>query len=115
TVSMIDVIEGRTPAGLFKDKIVLIGAPTIGLSDVIATPFDPVLPSVELHANVIDNVLHERYLFRQAGQEALDFEIIIGFGILLGYILLRLQATRYLDCSALMLAAFASLNVLALI
>src|SRR5207247_2254313 len=46
TVSMIDVMEGRVGREAFKDKIVLIGAPAIGLKDVVPTPFDPTLPGV---------------------------------------------------------------------
>src|SRR5262245_5545270 len=63
-IPMIDVIEGHTAPETFKDKVVLVGAPVLGFSDVIATPFDEALPGVELHANVIDSALHDHYLYR---------------------------------------------------
>ena len=63
-VSMIDVMDGKVGREILKDKIVLVGAWTTGIGDIVATPFDPVLPGVALHANVIDNILHHRYLIR---------------------------------------------------
>jgi len=50
------------PKGTFKDKIVLITASAAGLSDFKATPFSPVTPGVEIHANIIDNILSKRFL-----------------------------------------------------
>ena len=50
------------PKGTFKDKIVLITAFAAGLSDFRATPFSPVTPGVEIHANIIDNILSKRFL-----------------------------------------------------
>lgn len=61
-----DLIEaGKEPAlpkGTFKDKIVLITASAAGLTDLRATPFSPVNPGVEIHANVIDNILSKKFL-----------------------------------------------------
>lgn len=61
-----DLIEqGREPPlpkGMFKDKIVLISASASGLTDLRSTPFSPVTPGVEIHANIIDNILSDRFL-----------------------------------------------------
>lgn len=46
----------------FHGKIVLISAQAAGLSDLRATPFSPVTPGIELHANIIDNLLAGRFL-----------------------------------------------------
>ncbi|HLH31805.1 MAG TPA: adenylate/guanylate cyclase domain-containing protein [Terriglobia bacterium] len=110
TVSMIDVMEGRTGPEAFKDKIVLIGAPTVGLNDVVATPFDPVLPGVELHANYIDNVLHGRFLYRDKLAKIIDLAIIVLFGLIAALLLPRLNASRSVVYTSLILAGFAALN-----
>lgn len=61
-----DLIEaGKEPPlqkGMFKDKIVLISASAVGLKDLRSTPFSPVTPGVEIHANIIDNILSNRFL-----------------------------------------------------
>lgn len=110
TVSMIDVLERRVAPDVFKDKIVLIGAPAVGLSDVVATPFDAVLPGVELHATVIDNVLHQRYLRRDALSKIIDLVIILVFGFVIGHFLPKLNALRSVGYTTLMLAAFTAFN-----
>ncbi|MBL4889431.1 MAG: adenylate/guanylate cyclase domain-containing protein [Candidatus Lindowbacteria bacterium] len=50
------------PEGFFRDKIVLVGSSAAGLMDVRATPFEAISPGVEIHANVIDNILANRFL-----------------------------------------------------
>ncbi len=115
TVPMIDVMEGSVSPEVFKDKIVLIGAPTVGLNDVVASPFDPVLPGIELHANFLDNVLHSRFLLRDGRAKAVDIALIIVFGIVLGYFLPKLNAVRSLIYTALILAAFVAFNLWAFV
>jgi adenylate cyclase len=56
------------PRRTFKDKIVLITASAAGLTDLRATPFSPVTPGVEIHANIIDNILSRRFLRTMDGQ-----------------------------------------------
>jgi adenylate cyclase len=107
TVSMIDVMEGGISPDVFKDKIVLVGAPTLGLKDVIPTPFDPTLPGVELHANVLDNILHGRYVYRKG---FVDLAIVLVFGIALGYLLPKLNAISSVVHTIVILVAFAAFN-----
>jgi adenylate cyclase len=111
TVSMVDVIEDRVNREVFKDKIVLIGAVALGLKDVVPTPFDPTLPGVELHANVIDNILHERFIYRRSLTEGfIDLASILIFGILLGYLLPKWNAKPSVLLSIVMFVGFAIFN-----
>lgn len=64
THAFADLIAGRLPPGVFKDRIVLIGDTALGNSDRHASPFDPALPGVERMATVIDNILSQRWLNR---------------------------------------------------
>ena len=59
--SISDILNGRIAAGDFRDKIVLVGATATGIYDMRVTPFSAVYPGVEIHANVIDNILHRRF------------------------------------------------------
>jgi len=58
TVSAADVMAGRVKPSTLRDKIVLIGPNDSANIDKAITPFDPLLPGVELHATVVHNVLH---------------------------------------------------------
>lgn len=88
---MVDVIEGRFPPGAFKDKLVLFGATAVAVGDLRNTPFhDADFMGVEIHANVIDNILHSAeagrgFIKRGYKEEAIDLFFILIFGLGLGY------------------------------
>ena len=88
--SAYDVITKKTPKKALEDKIILIGATAIGIYDMRVTPFSSVFPGVEIHANIIDNILHQDFLFRPDWIGAIDILIIIAAGLILGLILPRL-------------------------
>ncbi|HTX14975.1 MAG TPA: CHASE2 domain-containing protein, partial [Candidatus Baltobacteraceae bacterium] len=56
--SMWDVMSGAVPTGTFRDKIVLVGGTALAIGDLRNTPFAGSYMGVEVHANIIDNVLH---------------------------------------------------------
>jgi adenylate cyclase len=72
----------------------LIGATATGLEDLRVTPFDPVLPGVELHAAVIDNILRQNFLVRPRWAHDYTALLIVLVGILLTVGLPRLGAVR---------------------
>jgi adenylate cyclase len=89
--SMWDVISKSTPPGAFKDKIVLLGATAKAIGDLRITPFQngDAYMGVEVHANIIDNLLHSGepgrgFLTRGAREEMIDLAFILVFGIGMG-------------------------------
>jgi adenylate cyclase len=56
-ISAADVLEGRVTADAISQKLVLIGTSAVGLLDVKTTPLDPVMPGVEVHAQVLESAL----------------------------------------------------------
>src|ERR1700728_2586133 len=84
-ISFADAAEKKFAPGTFKDKIVLVGASATGIADLRATPFGGIdFPGVEIHANLIDNVLNQKFLTRGAPQVLTDIGFIFLFGIPLG-------------------------------
>ena len=49
---------------LIKDKIVMIGASAEGLKDLRSTAIEAFQPGVEIHANVVEQILQGEYLLR---------------------------------------------------
>jgi adenylate cyclase len=86
--SIADVVNHNVdsvPKGTFRDKIVLVGASATGIGDLRTPPYGGIsYPGVEVHANVIDNMLNRGFLVRGATQELLDLGLILVFGIPLG-------------------------------
>jgi adenylate cyclase len=56
-VSASDVLEGRVAPEKIARKLVLIGTSAVGLLDLKTTPIDPVMPGVEIHAQVLESAL----------------------------------------------------------
>jgi adenylate cyclase len=94
--SLVDVVQHKLPAGTFKDKIVLVGASATGIGDLRTPPYGGITyPGVEVHANVIDNLLNHNALTRGASQELWDIALILFFGIFVG-IWMALVAPRWM-------------------
>ena len=107
--SMADVLFGQLPADTFRDKIVLIGATALGIGDLRNTPFKQGsgYMGVEVHANILDNLLHSNerhrtFLVRGFHQELIDIGFIVLFGAGLG---LWFSRTRPLTATATAIVA----------
>jgi adenylate cyclase len=78
-------VQRKFPPGTFKGKLVLVGASATGIGDLRSTPFGGInYPGVEIHANVIDNILNRHFLLRGANQVVVDVLLIFLFGVPLG-------------------------------
>jgi adenylate cyclase len=62
-ISFYDVLTHRVPEDFFVDKIVLIGASAPGLEDIRPVPFQQAFPGVEIHANIIYNILNQNFIY----------------------------------------------------
>jgi len=91
-VSFGNVALRKFPPGTFKDKIVLVGASATGIGDLRATPFGGLdFPGTEIHANVIDNILNQKFIVHRGLQALTDVGFIILFGVPLGIWLAMVQ------------------------
>lgn len=108
--SFADVVSGKLPADQFRDKIVLVGATATGIGDLRTTPYGGLdFPGVEIHANVIDNMLHGDFLRRGAQQQLIDAILILILGIPLG-IAMALVAPRLMWYGIALLLPLAALD-----
>jgi len=86
--SLADVVQRNFAPGTFKDKIVLVGASATGIGDLRTPPYGGIdYPGMEVHANVIDNILNNGFLVRGAHQILVDVGLILAFGLPLGFAL----------------------------
>lgn len=95
--SMIDVIDGKVPERTFQGKIVLVGATALGIGDLRNTPYQSHdYMGVEIHANIVDNLLHngERgrgFLTRGYNEEMIDLGFLLAFGLGMGVLFGRIK------------------------
>jgi adenylate cyclase len=105
-----DVIQGKVPADKIKGRIVLVGATATGIYDLRVTPFSAVYPGVEIHATVIDNILHRSFLIHSSWIKFLDVCIIILVGFIMGLAVPRMKAVAGIALSLALIGAFVLAN-----
>ena len=78
-ISASSVFDEKFDPKRFKDKYVLIGASAQGLFDLVKTPLGVTIPGVEVHGNVIENILDQSYLIRNPNTYIFEllFSIIV--------------------------------------
>ena len=74
-ISAEKVFDNNFDNNFFKDKYVLIGASAKGLFDTVKIPTGETVPGVQVHANVIDNLLKNNFLKRN--DKIFIFELIV--------------------------------------
>ncbi len=118
--SVADILDDQWPPSFFSDKIVLVGKSMAGLHEGILVPFTHGrnrMPAVEVHANILNNLLDQSNI-RPMGQLArwtvvivlaiFCFFIFIKFGSLNG---MFIGVVGLLTISLAAFFAFASLNL----
>jgi adenylate cyclase len=106
--SLADVVQHKFAPGAFKDKIVLVGASATGIGDLRTPPYGGIdYPGLEVHANVIDNMLNHGFLIRGPHQILLDLGLILVFGLPLGFAL-ALVSPRWMWFGLALLVPFAA-------
>ncbi len=106
-ISAADVLEGKSAAGGFAGKLVLIGSSATGLFDLKATPVDPSMPGVELHAQLVSAMLGNQLLQRPSWAVGAEVLLTIVLGLLMIALLPRLGARWTLVAGAAAAAGIA--------
>ncbi len=89
-ISFSDVAAGRVPPGTFRGKIVLVGATAQGIFDLRPVPMQAAgYPGVEIHANVLDTMISQRFIRRGLHEEMADLLLLVFFGMGVGFFLAR--------------------------
>jgi adenylate cyclase len=90
TISAAAVLAGQLDADEVRNRIVVIGATVTGGGDVFPTPFDPVLPGVEVISTAIAHLMAGDGILRDRHVRLVD----AGFAVILPMVLVALVAWR---------------------
>ncbi len=110
-ISVVDILRGHVAPDLFKDAIVLVGTSAAGLVDLRPTPFSRAMPGIEIHANIIDNLLSVDFLqqpYWTAGFNAVLFFLIFSIAFIL-FLFLDAWWVFWLFLASLFLAVHGSM------
>lgn len=76
-----DVLAGRVAPSTFAGRIVLVGATAPGLYDAKSAPGAPVIYGIEIHANVLNNILRNNFLKARATSGPLLWVLVSVFAV----------------------------------
>ncbi|MBR0558308.1 adenylate/guanylate cyclase domain-containing protein [Ciceribacter sp. L1K23] len=72
TISALDILRGPAPVEGLSGKLVMLGVTATGVGDRFTTPFDPILPGVEVLATGVANLLDGSSLRRNETIRQID-------------------------------------------
>jgi len=103
TISAASVLDDKIAQEAIRDRIVVIGATVTGGGDVFPTPFDPVMPSVEIIATAIAHLTTGDGILRDRSTRAIDAVLAIALTLLLvGLLAWRRSAVGLLSIAAVL-------------
>ena len=83
-VSAVDILNNKFDKKKLEGKILLIGSSAQGLFDFVEVSNGKVIPGVEVHANIIENIINNDYLHRDNYTFLIEMVMMI-IGMLLAY------------------------------
>jgi adenylate cyclase len=97
-ISAIDVFNKSADSSYINGKIALLGTSAAGLLDLRSTPFESVYAGVEVHANAIDNILHQDFIAKPVWARGVDVMSIIALVLVTFFVLLIPNALLSFTC-----------------
>lgn len=82
-VSAKDVLAGTLPPDALRGKLVLVGTSAVGLFDLRVTPVSGITPGVDVHAQLLENILSGKFLTRPNVVEVVELGILLLSGLLM--------------------------------
>jgi len=81
-LSVYDILTDDNVAEKVRDKMILVGTSATGMMDIRSSPLNSVLPGVEVHAQIIENVLTNEQLRRSHSGYVAELAAALAVGIL---------------------------------
>ena len=81
--SYIARLSGEQPSidlSVFKDKICMVGLSAAGTTDLHPSPFEPLYPSVGIHADIFNSIIQKRFISRASRPINLFILLAIALG-----------------------------------
>jgi adenylate cyclase len=110
TISAAALLNGDVAPAALKDRIVVIGATVTGGGDVFSTPFDPVMPGLEIIATAIGQLTTGGVILRDRSTRAIDGISAVVLTLLLVGLLAWRRSTIALASIAAVLTVWAVAN-----
>ena len=107
-ISAANVFNNRVPVERVQGHLLLVGTSAVGLEDFRATPFVAAMPGVEIHAQIIENILSNQMLIRPNYAIGMELLFTIAVSLLIIAIVPMLGAIWAFFAATLFLGVFAA-------
>lgn len=105
-VSATDILEGKLPPQRLAGHLVLVGTSAIGLEDYRATPMNTLMAGVEIHAQVLENILSKTLLVRPHYAIAVELAVVAALGLFVVLLVPYLGARWSIIYALVLLASY---------
>ena len=82
-VSAAEILDGTADPKKIQGKLTIVGTSAVGLKDIRSVPTDPVIPGVEVHAQIVEAAFHKAYLKRPGYFVAAELAFILVGGLIM--------------------------------
>ena len=80
-LSATNILNGTVGTDILQNKMVLLGTSAAGLLDLRSTPLDRVIPGVEVHAEMLEQMLLEHFLTRPYWAAEVEMLVLLIIGM----------------------------------
>ncbi|TAJ86810.1 MAG: adenylate/guanylate cyclase domain-containing protein [Reyranella sp.] len=98
------VLKDEVPAEKLEGNVIFVGTSAIGLKDLRNTPVQDGVPGVEVHAQLAEQMLEQKFLARPDYADGAEFLYLAIIGLLLVVLLPRLSAGKMAFVAAIFIA-----------
>lgn len=109
-VSASDLMDGTMAQGRLAGHLVLVGTSAIGLEDFRATPLGVNMAGVEIHAQLLENILTDSLLYRPNYAIAIELVATLTLGLLVIILAPALSARILVSGSVVLLVGYAGFS-----
>ncbi len=78
-----ELLDGTADPAKIKGKILIVGTSAVGLRDIRTIPTERDIPGVEVHAQVIEAIIHQNYLTRPNYANAAELAFVLFGGLIM--------------------------------
>ncbi|MBL8575746.1 MAG: adenylate/guanylate cyclase domain-containing protein [Mesorhizobium sp.] len=107
-VSAGSVMSGEAAPESIAGQLVVIGTSAVGLEDFRATPVANFMPGVEIHAQIIENMLTKEFLYRPAYAIGMELVITLVLGLIIIWLVPKIGASYSFFAAATVLGVVAA-------
>lgn len=115
TISAADLLDGKADAAILASRIVVVGSTVTGGGDIFPSPFDAVLPGVEVQATAVANLMGGDSLDRGRTVRIADAGVAVALPVMIVGLLAWRRTLAGLAGVLLIVAVWAALNMVAFV